>query len=87
MEYDDIETAALQLPANLRSRLIQRLMDSLDGEEDGGRWIDVYAEQAWMIEIQRRWEEIQRGEATLIDHETVMAELKAKFGDPAAERQ
>jgi putative addiction module component (TIGR02574 family) len=85
MEYDEVEAIALQLPPHHRSRLIERLMDSLDGEEDGGRWIDVRTEQAWFAEIQRRSAEIDRGEATLIDHEEVMARFVAEFGRPAAE--
>lgn len=55
-------------------------MDSLDGEEGGGRWIDVRAEAAWLEEVQRRSEAFDRGEVTLIDHEVVMRELTARFG-------
>ncbi|HEX8906125.1 MAG TPA: addiction module protein [Longimicrobiaceae bacterium] len=85
MDYPEIEAVALLLPPDQRSRLIERLMDSLDGEEDGGRWVDTRAERAWMAEIQRRMEEIECGDATLIPHEQVMAEMWARFGHRADE--
>ncbi|HET7228693.1 MAG TPA: addiction module protein [Longimicrobium sp.] len=80
MGYVDVQAAALQLPASQRSRLVEALMDSFDGEEDGGRWIDVRTEAAWMDEVRRRCEAVDRGEAMLIDHETVMKKLHARFG-------
>jgi len=79
-DYGAVEAAALRLSPEQRTRLIERLMDSLDGEEGGGRWIDVRAEQAWMEEIERRHEAFERGEVTLIEHEEVMARLFAEFG-------
>ena len=85
LDYGQIEASALQLPPEQRSRLIERLMDSLDGEEDGGRWIDVRVEQAWFAEIQRRSDAVDRGEVTLIDHEEAMARFYAKFGRPSGE--
>lgn len=81
--YAEIGERALRLPVSDRNRLIERLMDSLDGGEGGGRWIDVAAERAWMAEIQRRSEAIDRGEARLIDHEEVMASFFARFGGSA----
>ncbi|HYH78329.1 MAG TPA: addiction module protein [Longimicrobium sp.] len=87
MEFSEIERAALQLAPDQRSRLIERLMDSLDGEEDGGRWIDVRAEQAWMVEVQRRHDAIVRGDVKLIDHDDVVRRLTARFGDPAGEEE
>ena len=84
-DYGTVEASALRLPPEQRTRLIERLMDSLAGEEGGGRWIDVRAEQAWLCEIQRRHEAFERGEVTLIDHEEVMARLFAEFRRSAGE--
>jgi len=84
-DYGTVEASALRLPPEQRTRLIERLMDSLDGEEGGGRWIDVRAEQAWLGEIERRHEAFERGEVTLIEHEEVMARLFAEFGRSPSE--
>ena len=52
--------------------LPRRVLESLDFEED------VEIPQAWRDEIQRRCEQIDRGEVGLIDSDAVMAELRMK---------
>lgn len=37
-------------------------------------------ERAWMAEIQRRFDAIDRGEAKLIDHDEVVARFTRRFG-------
>jgi len=39
---------------------------------------DIDVEKAWQEEIQKRLEQIERGEVELIDSDTVMAELRKK---------
>ena len=63
---------ALKLTANERAEVVERLIASLDEAPD----TDV--EQAWQEEIQKRLEQIERGEEELIDSDTVMAELRKK---------
>lgn len=63
---------ALKLTANERAEVVERLIASLDEAPD----TDV--EQAWQEEIQKRLEQIERGEVELIDSDTVMAELRKK---------
>ena len=50
----------------------RHFLESLDFEED------FEISQAWQDEIQRRCEQIDRGEVELIDSDTVMAELRKK---------
>lgn len=63
---------AMQLEPGSRAMIAETLLESLDFEED------VKVSQAWREEIQRRCEQIDRGEVELIDSDTVMAELRKK---------
>lgn len=63
---------AMQLEAGTRAMIAEALLESLDFEED------FEVSQAWREEVQRRCEQIDRGEVELIDSDTVMAELRKK---------
>lgn len=66
---------ALKLTANERAEVAEQLIASLDEAPD----TDV--EQAWQEEIQKRLAQIERGEVTLVDSETVFAELRKKYSE------
>ena len=63
---------AMHLEPSTRATIAETLLESLDFEED------FEISQAWRDEIQRRCEQIDRGEVELIDSDTVMAELRKK---------
>ena len=63
---------AMHLEPSTRALIAETLLESIDFEED------VEISQAWRDEIQRRCEQIDRGEVELIDSDTVMAELRKK---------
>lgn len=63
---------AMQLEPATRAFIAEALLEGLDFEQD----FDV--SPAWRNEIQRRCEQIDRGEVELIDSDTVMAELRKK---------
>jgi len=63
---------ALHLEPSTRALIAETLLESLDFEED------FEISPAWRDEIQRRCEQIDRGEVELIDSDTVMAELRKK---------
>ena len=63
---------AMQLEPGTRAMIAETLLESLDFEEN------FEVSQAWREEIQRRCEQIDRGEVELIDSDTVMAELRKK---------
>ncbi|TKB62151.1 MAG: addiction module antitoxin RelB [Nitrospira sp.] len=63
---------AMQLEPGSRAMIAETLLESLDFEED------FEVSQAWREEIQRRCEQIDRGEVELIDSDMVMAELRKK---------
>ena len=72
--------AALKLPTRDRERLAEQLWASVDDEHrnqivDGRDLLGP----GWMEEIERRLEEIRRGEAVLIDGKEVMSRLRAKY--------
>ena len=61
---------AMHLEPSTRAFIAETLLESLDFEED------FELSPAWRDEIQRRCEQIDRGEVELIDSDTVMAELR-----------
>ncbi|MEK7762920.1 MAG: addiction module protein [Nitrospirota bacterium] len=63
---------AMQLESGTRAMIAETLLESLDFEED------FEVSPAWRDEIQRRCEQIDRGEVELVDSDTVMAELRKK---------
>ena len=63
---------AMHLEPSTRALIAETLLESLDFEEN------FEISQAWQDEIQRRCEQIDRGEVELIDFDTVMAELRKK---------
>ena len=71
MQFEEIKSAALGLPENDRVKLANELLASLHGNKDA----DIAA--AWDIEICRRINEIQIGNAELIDASDVLAGAKS----------
>lgn len=68
---EDIEAAALQLAPVERARLAERLLVSLDEDDE------ILA--AWVEEAERRGEAYDRGEMGAIDFDESIASLKAKL--------
>ena len=66
-----LEAEVLQLPVSERARLVERLIASLDAEQD--------VEAAWMVEIERRQAEIESGSVSLVPMDEAMRRLKAEF--------
>jgi len=74
MDAKRILEEAMQLEPSSRALIAETLLESLDFGED------FEVSQAWRDEIQRRCEQIDRGEVELMDSATVMAELRKKYG-------
>jgi putative addiction module component (TIGR02574 family) len=68
--FHDIEEQAKNLPAEERARLAESLLESLRQEGI------AEVEAAWDAEIQKRLAAYSRGEAEIIDGQTVLAELR-----------
>lgn len=64
---------ALLLPVEERARLARDLIDSLDGPSDDG------AQRAWLVEIERRLQEVQAGAVKLLDWEEVRDRIEARL--------
>ena len=64
---------ALKLSPTERADVAEQLLASLD------KALDSDVEKAWQEEIQRRLQQVERGEVELIDSDTVMAELRKKL--------
>ena len=63
---------ALKLSPTERADVAEQLIVSLDERPDAD------AEQAWQEEVQRRLQQVERGEVELIDSDTLMADLRKK---------
>ena len=64
-----LEAELLNLPSTDRSRLLNKLIASLDA--------DRAVEEAWMQEARRRDDEIESGAVQAIPGEVVLAKLRA----------
>jgi putative addiction module component (TIGR02574 family) len=68
-----IEKEALQLPSHERAVLAERLLHSLDEEED----VDV--ERAWIEEAERRYKEFKRGNTSGRSIDDVLRDIRSEF--------
>ena len=68
---ETLEAEALQLPAEERGRLIERLIASLD--------VDPGVDDAWAAEVERRNAQIESGAVSLVRGPDALAKLKAEF--------
>jgi putative addiction module component (TIGR02574 family) len=71
---DSIIDKILHLPRESRALLAEKLLESLDYEED------FQVSPAWLDEIKRRCREIDEGKAVLSSSESVFEELNASLG-------
>ena len=68
--FETLLHSALGLPSSDRARIAAELIASLDGEPEAG------VDAAWLTEVDQRMAQADRGEASLIDRETVRAEIR-----------
>ena len=66
----EIESQARKLSEPERARLALALIESLDSHDDG----DVA--EAWRVEVERRWVEIESGTAMTVSASDVFAEAR-----------
>ena len=70
----EIKAKASQLSEAEKAELALSLIESLDGPADAA------VEESWRIEIERRVQQIERGEIKLIPGDEVFARLRRRFG-------
>lgn len=68
---EDIEAAALQLATSDRAKLAERLLISLDEDDE------ILA--TWVAEAERRADAFDRGEIETIDFEEAIAQARARL--------
>jgi putative addiction module component (TIGR02574 family) len=68
---ETIEAAGLQLTPADRTRLVDRLIATLDGNPE--------VEDAWAAEVERRQTDIENGTVSLLRGPESLAKLKAEF--------
>jgi hypothetical protein len=73
-QLDEIRSAALSLPEDDRVKLANELLVSLHGK------LDANFAAAWDLEICRRINDIQSGNAELMDASDVIARAKSRIG-------
>ena len=72
-ELTSVRNDALSLPEKQRAELAKELLSSLDGQTEQG------VDQAWDIEICRRINEIEAGNAKLVDAADVLNNVKQRL--------
>lgn len=70
----ELKQKAAELPDTDRAELARYLIESLDGPADA----DV--EEAWRQEVERRIDQIDRGEVRLVPGDEVFARLRRRLG-------
>lgn len=70
---EDIEAAALQLTSAERAKLAERLLVSLDEDDE------VLA--TWVAEAERRGDAFDRGEMETIDFDEAIAQVRARLAN------
>ena len=68
---EDVEAAAMQLAPSERARLAERLLVSLDEDDE------ILA--AWVAEAERRGDAFDRGEMGAIDFDEAIAQARARI--------
>ncbi|MGB5540483.1 MAG: addiction module protein [Gammaproteobacteria bacterium] len=68
---EDIENEIRELSADDRRHLLRDLIADLDGD------MDQDVEEAWLVEVERRYKEIKQGGSELIPAEEVFARVRA----------
>jgi putative addiction module component (TIGR02574 family) len=71
MTIDELEAAALELSAEERARLAERLIASLNTDDE--------IESAWVEEAERRYDELRAGRDTGLPLEGFRARIQAQF--------
>jgi putative addiction module component (TIGR02574 family) len=69
---EQIQAQAMKLSVEERAELADRLWTSLARQDE--------IDRAWAEEIERRVRQLDAGEVEAIPEETVIAELRAKYG-------
>jgi putative addiction module component (TIGR02574 family) len=70
----ELKERAARLPEQERAELAMSLIESLDGGPDDG------VEDAWRQEIERRVQQLERGEVELVPAEEVFARARRRLG-------
>lgn len=73
MSTHTLEEEALHLPVQLRARLAQRLLASLDDLSE------AELEQLWMIEAQQRAQQIDRGDVRTVSSDELDQKVQAQL--------
>ena len=69
----ELERAVLQLPSESRANLAEKLIRSLEAEQD------TAVETAWVQEAERRYQAVQAGEVVMLDADDVFQKVRAQL--------
>lgn len=69
----ELEQKATELTPEERARFALSLIESLEPADEG----DI--EEAWRIEAERRWSEIENGKARLVSGDEVFASVRRRL--------
>lgn len=69
----ELEHEVLQLPSESRANLAEKLIRSLEAEQD------TEVETAWVREAERRYQAIQAGEVAMLEADDVFRQVRAQL--------
>ena len=73
LSVTDIEKDALALSPEERARLVMCLLESLDASTDSAEEV----EKLWLLEVERRFQELRTGSVKGIAAEKVFSEIRS----------
>lgn len=71
MSLDQLEAEILKLPREIRARLAERLLSSLDDDSE--------IEEAWVAEAEHRYQRYLEGDEEVVSVDNVLARLREEF--------
>lgn len=71
MSVDQLEAEILKLPREVRARLAERLLSSLDDDSE--------IEEAWIAEAERRYQSYLEGDEEVVSVGAVLARLREEL--------
>jgi len=69
----ELAAAARQLPRDDQLQLAETLLQPLPDDDA------ATVEQCWILEAERRWDRVQRGEVQTVDGEAALSALEARL--------
>jgi len=72
-KLEELEHEVLQLPTQSRAILAEKLIRSLEADQE------TEVESAWIQEVEQRYHEVMEGQVTPVDADTAFRKIRAQL--------